>query len=143
MLNYIRLSVIIIALIIASYTDIKENRINKFLLPIASVISLGLTFFVEDINSFFIMNHLLGAIEGFWVFYVCAILFKGGGADIIIATSLGMVFGSKIFLSILIFTIGFAFIVALALRIIKKGKIKTLPLAPFFLIGTVLGFFIN
>lgn len=130
----------LIALLYASYTDIKREEIPLWLFPSVSVLHT-LIFYKSIVWKWSIIGLLIGVLS----FTFLAVFFNGGGGDIIMMGTLGFVIGPKNFMYITIISS----ILCLCFYILKK--VKKAPYVPFvalsyvfFLIGGLLyGFFNN
>lgn len=119
----------IIALCIATYTDIKKREIPLWVFPTISVIFILIRF--NDINW---LNSITGLIIGIISFSFLAWKFNGGGADIIMMASIGFILGPIILMHIVIF----ASLSCLLYYAYKK--VTTVPYAPFVMTSYIICF---
>ena len=119
----------LIALIIATVTDIKKREIPIWLFPLISV--LFLIFHQQPINLTF---SIVGCLIGIAAFTIMALFFEGGGGDIIMMGSIGLMYG-PIALAVIITISSF---LCLIYRLYSKAT--TVPYAPFVLLAYILFF---
>lgn len=119
----------LIALLLASGTDIKKNEIPIWLFPLLSVLFIIYRF--SYINWIY---AIIGLMIGIVSYTIMALKFDGGGGDIIMMGSIGFILGPKILLHIACVSS----ICCLMYYIVKKTK--TAPYAPFVTISYILCF---
>lgn len=128
-------------LVIITVSDIAYMLIpNKVLLPFAIVL-LGLRMFVQLTPWW---DSLLGAVVGFGVLYLIAVVSKGGmgGGDIKLFFVLGLVLGTLNTLLTLFFAALIGSIVGIIfLRRTKQGRKTPVPFGPSIAVAAVMSYF--
>lgn len=133
--------IILVSLFIATYTDIKTKTIPVFLFPAISLIGV---IYLSYQRNYDVKSSFLFALFTFISYLILALFFNGGGGDIIMMTSLALLFNKEILYVILI-SHTIMCIVSFVLYVKRKKK-ETLPFAPFVLVAYIIyligGFFI-
>jgi leader peptidase (prepilin peptidase)/N-methyltransferase len=114
----------LIALIMATFTDIKRREIPIWIFPTLSVLFIILNFSQMNWKESFV-----GFSLAFLSFLFLAIFFEGGGGDIIMMSCMGFILGIKNITYIIIFS---SMLCILYYFITKKNDS---PYAPFALGG--------
>lgn len=125
--------IILIALIVATYTDVKTKTIPVFLFPAVSL--FGVIYLLYQQN-YEVKLSILFALFAFVSYLILALLFGGGGGDIIMMTALALLLNKDILYLILI-SHTIMCIVSFVLYIKRKKK-ETLPFAPFVLVAYII-----
>lgn len=128
-------------LVIITVSDIAYMLIpNKILLPFAIVLFTMRVF--EPLTPWW--DSLLGAVVGFGILYIIAMLYKGGmgGGDVKLFFVIGLVLGTKgaILTLFLATVVG----VVLGLLILKKtgnGRKTPIPFGPSIAVGAIITYF--
>lgn len=121
----------LIALLIASVTDIKKKEIPILLFP-----SFTVMFLIVNHATISIINSLLGFFIGLVAFSFLAWKFSGGGGDIIMMSCLGAAYGARI----LSYVIVLSSFIMLFYYLLRKDKDKKLivPYAPFVTLSFII-----
>lgn len=137
--NHFIVLLLLIFLSIATYTDIKEQKIyDKF--NIIFFITRIVVIFIPIIGFKLIPSHLVGGVVGFIVLLIPAIaLMHKMGGDIKFIGVLGFYLGFYVTIALLILSCIYNLIYSIiTIFVLKKSKIKTnIPFAPFFLISFI------
>lgn len=121
--------IFLIALVIASYTDVKTREIPLRVFPIETVIVFMYYILIHER----LKDHFIGALIMFLLFFVSSLFGMMGGGDVIMMSAAGFVIGIQ---DMILFTICMAVtgtIIVIIMR--KKGK---QPMAPFVLAAFIL-----
>lgn len=131
--------IIIVLLLWVSLMDIKYMIIPDILNIILALIGIGMA--ICNVN--FIVDKVLGALIGFTIFMLIAILTNAmGGGDIKLMSALGLIFGVKGILFITIFSFVLGAIVSILLLSFKiKNKKDKIPFGPFISLSAILYIF--
>lgn len=133
--------VLILFLVLASYTDIKERKIyNKLILVmlIFGILFLLISFDITDI----VLTALAMAIAG--IVFVGTYLFSKsnlGEGDIKLAICVSMYVGLFDFINIMIYSLLYTIVFGVVMYIFKRNKNIQLPFAPFVLLGCITNLF--
>ena len=121
----------LIAMIIASITDMKKKEIPIFLFPLFTTIFITINHAViHPIDS--LLGFVIGAIS----FSILAWKFSGGGGDIIMMSCIGAAYGTKILSHIIIISSILILVYYIIMKIQKETK-RTVPYAPFVTISFI------
>lgn len=125
-----------VALCIATVTDIIKREIPIYLFLIATTIN---TVYCAMNDQFPNNSNFLGFFVMTLIMTV-AVLFGGGGGDILMMSLIGLSFGLVFSLRLFLISHLIYGIILIVSALIKKKSLKTytLPLAPFVLIGFII-----
>lgn len=122
--------ILMLALLTASYTDIKERRIPLWLFPLVLAVSIVTS--IYNGQEIPIWNWIGMAVMSF-SFLILGLYGKMGGGDIIMFSVLGFTLGQKIIpFAVCMATIGTVFLICTGAR---KQEV---PLAPFASISYII-----
>ncbi|WP_270620084.1 prepilin peptidase [Paenibacillus macerans] len=130
---------LLVLLGIATYTDLKWRIIPDKLVLAGLTYYLLLRLFYADQPYVY---YLLGIVTGSGLLYVISLIVRGafGGGDIKLMAVIGVALGVQLTLIFLIFMLAGAFLYSLIF--IRRSKGIKIPLAPFFLMSSILIFII-
>ncbi|WP_373872233.1 prepilin peptidase [Paenibacillus macerans] len=124
---------------IVTYTDLKWRVIPDRLVLPGLIYFLVLRLYYTDQPYVY---YLLGIVTGSGLLYVISLIVRGafGGGDIKLMAVIGVALGVQLTLIFLIFMLAGAFLYSLIF--IRRSKGIKIPLAPFFLMSSILIFII-
>lgn len=138
---YIKFAVGCIFFTIASYTDIREQKIRKWVFPTMAVIVTILNIIGNNPIEQWI-NCFVGGAVGFICFLTVALFSKCGGADVIMAGCTGLAYGFSNLWRIILLACGGCFVyfvVEVVYAFVASKKIRQkFPMAPFFMFGFII-----
>ena len=129
--------IILIALAIASFTDIRKGEIPVWVFPSAAILVCTVRFWE---GSFDLMSSIIGFFIYFTIYILFALFAKSGGGDAIMMGSMGFMIYAYPTLKVIIISL-LVYIVTVIAIVISKGaeldrnKRLQLPYAPFVGIG--------
>ena len=131
-------SILIVISIIDYYHKIIPDSINLTILIVGIIYKLSIVLVLKGENT--LLDSLLGFALGGGLFLLIAILTNAmGGGDIKMMGALGVWFGVKVILLILLLSFIIGSIVMVILLITKmKGRKDEVPFGPFICVATVL-----
>lgn len=132
--SIINIGIIILALMIATITDIYKQEIPIYLFPIACIICTLFT--IPKLENF------IGALILGITFLLFAVFGNNGGGDVIMMAVVGYQLGIRKALWCALIAYLLYAIYAVIYYLIKKNKHKSFPFAPFALIGYLSTLFI-
>ncbi|MBP1535707.1 MAG: hypothetical protein IK990_14975 [Ruminiclostridium sp.] len=129
--------IILIALAIASFTDIRKGEIPIWVFPSAAILVCAVRFWE---GSFDLMASLIGFFIYFSLYILFALFAESGGGDAIMMGSMGFMIYAYPTLKVIIISL-VVYVVTVIAIVISKGaeldrsKRLQLPYAPFVGIG--------
>lgn len=136
MINLIKFIIICAAFTFASYTDIRERKIRIWVFPLMSAFILPINIYqiAQGNNTAIdILDIVGGAVFGFCLFFIFALMKKGGGGDIIMHGCFGLSVGFVKLCEVLIIAqiiIVIQYLVTTVVNFFCKGKLKKMKKIP-------------
>lgn len=121
-------------LCVSTFTDILKREIPILLWAVVTPISLFTLFIGKELRY----SNFIFAVILFLLFYIQAKFFSGGGGDVIMMTCLGAILGMEAIYITLIASAGVLLYGTGQIIFKNKIKAKSIPLAPFVLLGFVI-----
>jgi len=129
-------------LVIITVSDLAYRLIpDKVLLPFF-LIFLVMRFFIHPDETY--ISHLVGMVLGFTIFFVIALLSKGGvgGGDIKLYAVIGLFFGYPLLLVTILLSTFLGSIYGIFIMLLQGANRKTeVPFGPFIAFGSVVALF--
>jgi leader peptidase (prepilin peptidase)/N-methyltransferase len=127
-------------LLLLALIDLKHRLVLNVLVYPAIVIALVAHVLAGDVKY-----ALVGGVFAFMIFYGTAVVKPGtlGFGDVKLATLIGLAFGFPAILWVLIVGAGSAAIIAVYFLLTARGRISSIPYAPFLCLGALIAVFYN
>ncbi|MBN6186523.1 prepilin peptidase [Aneurinibacillus sp. BA2021] len=129
-------------LVIITVSDLAYRLIpDKVLLPFG-LLFLVLRFFIHPDETY--ISHLIGAALGFTLFFLIAVLSKGGvgGGDIKLFAVIGLFFGYPLLLVTILLSTLFGALYGISIMLLQGAGRKTeVPFGPFIAMGSIISLF--
>ena len=122
-------------LVLLTVTDLEHRLIQNIIILPAILIAVGGSFFSPYFNW---RQAILGGAIGFVVFYLFALLSRGGlgSGDVTLATFLGLITGFPNVIPALLYGVLFGGVVSVLLLLMRRVTMKTfIPYGPFLIIS--------
>lgn len=132
MITLIIYLILLISLLIASYTDLKTKTIPLWLFPFTAVIDCGMLLYSGQFEFWNMTGFACMMLPTF----ILAMTGNFGGGDILMFSVIGAILGEYIFQYALILAV-----VSTVFFIITRLKNKEYPIAPFALISYIIFLF--
>ena len=120
-----QLAILFVILLPVVYYDLVHHKIPNFI-TISSIIS-GLVIVILFWNKDIFINHILGFLTGFGVFYIFYLLKWVGAGDVKLMSGVGLVMGTPFIFYVLFYTFligGIIGIIFLVISLIRKQNLR-------------------